>query len=159
MQALGLIETAGYATAISAADVALKAANVELISIERVIGVSGLLGVTVQFSGDVAAVTSAVQAGKEEGERVGKVISAHVIPRAHDEVNEKLLSQFGRLETESDVAVREKTQTGRRKKNKTQTQDKKGKSKNQSVESSKREQPKVDKVQKDASEDTQTSTN
>lgn len=98
MQALGLIETAGYATAVSAADAALKAANVKLIAIERVIGVSGLLGVTVQFSGDVAAVQSAVQAGKEEGERVGKVISSHVIPRAHSEVNEKLLPQFGQLD-------------------------------------------------------------
>ena len=56
MQALGLIETVGYLTAVSAADAAVKAADVEIIGIEKVIGVNGYLGVTVHFSGDVAAV-------------------------------------------------------------------------------------------------------
>jgi ethanolamine utilization protein EutM len=92
--ALGLIETAGYTAALSAADAALKAAKVNLVGVERVIGVSGSLGVTIQLSGDVGAVQSAVEAGKEAAERVGKVISAHVIPRSHNEVNEKLLPFF-----------------------------------------------------------------
>jgi ethanolamine utilization protein EutM len=89
--ALGLIETAGYTAALSAADAALKTAKVSLIGVERVIGVNGSIGVTVQLSGDVGAVQSAVQAAKDAAEKVGQVISAHVIARAHDEVSGKLL--------------------------------------------------------------------
>ncbi|MBY0120495.1 BMC domain-containing protein [Bacillus sp. S/N-304-OC-R1] len=94
LQALGLIETVGYLTAVSAADAAVKAADVEIVGIEKVIGVNGYLGVTVHFSGDVAAVKSAVDAGKAAAERVGNVISSHVIPRAHNEVAQKLLPNF-----------------------------------------------------------------
>jgi ethanolamine utilization protein EutM len=93
-QALGLIETVGYATAVSAADAAVKAANVEITAIEKVIGVQGGLGVTVHFSGDVASVRAAVDAGTQAAKRVGMVVSAHVIPRAHQEVSEKLLRHF-----------------------------------------------------------------
>lgn len=93
-QALGLIETVGYATAVSAADAAVKAANVEITAIEKIIGVQGGLGVTVHFSGDVASVRAAVDAGERAGRNVGKIVSAHVIPRAHHEVCEKLLSRF-----------------------------------------------------------------
>lgn len=100
MQALGLIETVGYLTAVSAADAAVKAADVEIIGIEKVIGVSGYLGVTVHFSGDVAAVKSAVDAGKNAAERIGRVISSHVIPRAHLEIATKLLPKF-KLEDKS----------------------------------------------------------
>ncbi|RHW41593.1 BMC domain-containing protein [Neobacillus notoginsengisoli] len=95
MRALGLIETVGFTTAVSAADAAVKAANVEIIGIEKVIGVNGYLGVTIHLGGDVGAVNAAVEAGKAEGERVGKVISVDVIARAHDEVNSKLISLFG----------------------------------------------------------------
>ncbi|WP_276352133.1 BMC domain-containing protein [Cohnella caldifontis] len=98
-QALGLIETIGYATAVSAADAALKAANVKLVAMERIIGVGGMLGVTIHLGGEVAAVASAVEAGKEEAGRVGTLVSAHVIPRAHDEVGSKVLSRFRGLET------------------------------------------------------------
>ncbi|MBT2689590.1 BMC domain-containing protein [Bacillus sp. ISL-47] len=94
MQALGLIETVGYTTAVSAADAAVKAADVEIAGIEKVIGVNGYLGVTIHFDGDVAAVKSAVDAGVNAAERVGKVISSHVIPRAHSEVSGKLLPHF-----------------------------------------------------------------
>ncbi|MED3573137.1 BMC domain-containing protein [Cytobacillus praedii] len=100
MQALGLIETVGYLTAVSAADAAVKAADVEIVGIEKVIGVSGYLGVTVHFSGDVAAVKSAVEFGRDAAERIGKVISSHVIPRAHLEVAGKLLPHF-KLEKKS----------------------------------------------------------
>jgi ethanolamine utilization protein EutM len=92
--ALGLIETIGYATAVSAADAAVKAANVEITAIEKIIGVQGGLGVTVHFSGDVASVRAAVDAGERAGNNVGKIVSAHVIARAHHEVSEKLLSNF-----------------------------------------------------------------
>lgn len=94
MFALGLIETVGYTTAVSAADAAVKAADVEIIGMEKVIGVSGYVGVTIHLSGDVAAVKSAVEAGREQGELVGKIISTDVIPRAHSEVSQKLLSKF-----------------------------------------------------------------
>lgn len=103
MRALGLIETVGYLTAVSAADAAVKAANVEIVGIEKVIGVSGYLGVTVHFGGDVAAVKSAVDAGSAAAQRVGKVISSHVIPRAHSEVSAKLLPNF-KLESKSLIA-------------------------------------------------------
>ncbi|MNO24117.1 Propanediol utilization protein PduA [compost metagenome] len=93
-QALGLIETIGFTTAVSAADAALKTADVTIEAVEKVIGVGGKLGVTIHFSGDVAAVSSGVEAGRLEGERIGKVVSAHVIPRAHNDVIEKILSHF-----------------------------------------------------------------
>ncbi|WP_096435162.1 BMC domain-containing protein [Alteribacter populi] len=92
--ALGLIETVGYTSAISAADAALKAADVELIALEKVIGAGGAISVTIHLSGDVAAVSSAVETGEKECNRVGKVISAHVIPHSHPEVGEKLLKNF-----------------------------------------------------------------
>jgi ethanolamine utilization protein EutM len=101
LYALGLIETLGYSTAVSAADAAVKSANVEIIGIEKVIGVSGYLGVTIHLSGDVGAVIAAVEAGKEEGERVGKVISADVIARAHSDVQNKLIKQFAINEKDS----------------------------------------------------------
>lgn len=94
LYALGLIETEGYATAVSAADAALKAASVELLGVEKVIGVNGTLGVTIQLGGDVGAVRSAVEAGKMEAEKVGKVVATHVIARTHQEVNDKILPLF-----------------------------------------------------------------
>ncbi len=93
-QALGLIEAIGFTTAVSAADAALKTAEVTIEAVEKVIGVGGMLGVTIHFSGDVAAVTSAVEAGRTAAERIGKVASAHVIPRAHSDVVTKMLSRF-----------------------------------------------------------------
>lgn len=83
MDALGLIETKGFVGAIVAADTALKAANVSLLNAEVIKG--GY--VTVQLSGDVAAVKAAVDAGSEVVESVGTLISAHVIPRMHTETN------------------------------------------------------------------------
>ncbi|WP_151737126.1 BMC domain-containing protein ['Paenibacillus yunnanensis' Narsing Rao et al. 2020] len=94
MQALGLIETLGYTAAVSAADAALKAADVQLVAVEKIIGVGGSLGVTIHLSGEVAAVTSSVAAGKAEGERVGKVVSAHVIAKAHEDVSGKILANY-----------------------------------------------------------------
>ncbi|HTT66482.1 MAG TPA: BMC domain-containing protein [Gemmatimonadales bacterium] len=76
-QALGLIETRGLVGAVEAADAGLKAAPVELLGTERVD--AGL--VTVLFAGDTAAVKSAVDAGAAAAERVGELVSVHVIPR------------------------------------------------------------------------------
>lgn len=94
MTALGLIETVGYTTAVSAADAAVKAADVEIVGMEKVIGVDGYVGVSLLLAGDVASVASAVEAGKRKAEAIGKVISAEVIPRAHADVNESLIRRF-----------------------------------------------------------------
>ena len=86
MQALGMIETRGLTASIEAADAMLKAADVTLSCKEQVGG--GL--VTVMVRGGVAAVKAAVDAGAAAAERVGELISVHVIPRPHEEV-ERLL--------------------------------------------------------------------
>ncbi|MBV6521364.1 MAG: hypothetical protein MNPFHGCM_01499 [Gemmatimonadaceae bacterium] len=75
--ALGLVETRGLVGALEAADAALKAADVRLLGSER--ADAGL--VTVKFVGDVASVKAAVDAGAAAAERVGQLISVHVIPR------------------------------------------------------------------------------
>ena len=81
-QALGLIETRGLVGAIEAADAGVKAASVRLLGTERVDAAL----VTVLFSGDVAAVKSAVDAGSAAAARVGELVSAHVIPRPDPQV-------------------------------------------------------------------------
>lgn len=80
--ALGMVETKGLVGAIEAADAMVKAANVTLIGKEQVGG--GL--VTVMVRGDVGAVKAAVDAGAAAAENVGELISVHVIPRPHTEV-------------------------------------------------------------------------
>jgi len=83
--ALGMIETRGLVGAVEAADAMVKAANVTLIGKEQVGG--GL--VTVMVRGDVGAVKAATDAGavKAAAERVGELLSVHVIPRPHTEVD------------------------------------------------------------------------
>ena len=90
MQALGMIETKGLVASIEAADAMVKAANVTLIGKEHVGG--GL--VTVMVRGDVGAVKASVDAGAAAAERVGELVSIHVIPRLHDEV-EGILPKLG----------------------------------------------------------------
>ena len=85
-QAVGIVETWSVAACISAADRAVKAANVTLIGSEK-IG-SGLVSIMVR--GDVGAVKAAVEAGGAAASRLGEVIATHVIPRPHGDV-EKLL--------------------------------------------------------------------
>ena len=82
LQALGMIETKGLVASIEAADAMVKAANVHLIGKVHVGG--GL--VTVMVRGDVGAVKSAVDAGATAAGKVGDLVSVHVIPRPHDEV-------------------------------------------------------------------------
>jgi ethanolamine utilization protein EutM len=77
-----MIETKGLVASIEAADAMVKAANVKLIGKVHVGG--GL--VTVMVRGDVGAVKSATDAGAAAAERVGDLISVHVIPRPHDDV-------------------------------------------------------------------------
>jgi len=80
--ALGMIETKGLVAAIEAADAMVKAANVHLVGKEHVGG--GL--VTVLVRGDVGAVKAATDAGAAAAQRVGELISVHVIPRPHGDV-------------------------------------------------------------------------
>ena len=86
MEALGMIETKGLVGSIEAADAMVKAANVHLIGKEQVGG--GL--VTVMVRGDVGAVKAAVEAGGAAAKRVGELVSVHVIPRPHGDVEEIL---------------------------------------------------------------------
>ncbi len=82
LQALGMIETKGLVGSIEAADAMVKAANVKLIGKVQVGG--GL--VTVMVRGDVGAVKAATDAGAAAASRVGELVSVHVIPRPHDDV-------------------------------------------------------------------------
>ena len=82
LSALGMIETNGLVAAIEAADAMVKAANVTLIGKEHIGG--GL--VTVMVRGDVGAVKAATDAGATAAERVGELVSVHVIARPHGEI-------------------------------------------------------------------------
>ena len=88
---MGMIETRGLVASVEAADAMVKAANVSLRCKEQVGG--GL--VTVMVQGDVGAVKAAVDAGAAAAERVGELISVHVIPRPHEEVDWMLDPPFG----------------------------------------------------------------
>ena len=81
-QALGMVETKGLVGSIEAADAMVKAANVHLIGKVHVGG--GL--VTMMVRGDVGAVKAAVEAGGAAAKRVGELVSVHVIPRPHEDV-------------------------------------------------------------------------
>ena len=83
MKALGMIETKGFTAMVEASDAMVKSANVELIGFEKIGG--GY--VTAIVRGEVAAVRAAVDAGLRAAEKVGEVVSTHVIPRPHDNVD------------------------------------------------------------------------
>lgn len=87
--ALGLLETKGLIAAIEGADAMVKAANVRLAG-KTIVG-GGL--VTIAVYGDVGAVKASVDAGLAAAKRVGTVVSSHVIPRPHDEI-EKILPGY-----------------------------------------------------------------
>lgn len=85
-EALGMVETKGFAAMVEAADAMVKAAKVELVGYEKIGG--GY--VTAIVRGDVAACRAATEAGKRGAERVGEVVSVHVIPRPHTNVDQVL---------------------------------------------------------------------
>jgi ethanolamine utilization protein EutM len=85
-EALGMIETRGFTAMVEASDAMVKAAKVELIGYEKIGG--GY--VTAIVRGDVAAVRAAVDAGVRAAEKIGEIVSTHVIPRPHDNVDEAL---------------------------------------------------------------------
>jgi ethanolamine utilization protein EutM len=82
MIALGMVETKGLVGAIEAADAMVKAANVKLIGSEYIGG--GY--VTLMVRGDVGAVKAATDAGAAAAKRIGELVSVHVIPRPHNDV-------------------------------------------------------------------------
>jgi ethanolamine utilization protein EutM len=90
--ALGLVETFGLAAGVEAADSMVKAANVTIVARQQVGG--GLVAILIE--GDVGAVQAAVDAGTAAASQVGKVVSAHVIPRPHDDVASVLKRKFVR---------------------------------------------------------------
>jgi ethanolamine utilization protein EutM len=81
--ALGLIETKGFVGMVEASDAMVKAAKVELVGYEKIGG--GY--VTAIVRGDVAAVKAATEAGQRAAERVGELVSVHVIPRPHGNID------------------------------------------------------------------------
>jgi len=84
--ALGMIEIRGFVGMVEASDAMVKAARVELVSYEKIGG--GY--VTAVVRGDVAAVKAAIEAGARAAEKVGELVSVHVIPRPHESI-EKVL--------------------------------------------------------------------
>jgi ethanolamine utilization protein EutM len=85
-EALGMIECRSFAAMVEASDAMVKAARVELVSYEK----TGGGFVTAVVRGDVAAVKAAVEAGVRGAEKVGEVVSVHVIPRPHANVDSTL---------------------------------------------------------------------
>jgi microcompartment protein CcmL/EutN len=84
--ALGMIETKGFVGMVEAADAMVKAARVEMVGYEKIGG--GY--VTVIVRGDVAAVKAATDAGAAAARRVGELVSVHVIPRPHANLEDAL---------------------------------------------------------------------
>jgi ethanolamine utilization protein EutM len=85
-EALGMIETRGFAAMVEASDAMVKAAQVDLVGSEQIGG--GYITAIVR--GDVAAVKAAVDAGVRAAEKVGEIVSVHVIPRPHHSVDQVL---------------------------------------------------------------------
>ena len=85
-QALGMIESRGFTAMVEASDAMVKAAKVELVGYEAIGG--GY--VTAIVRGDVASVRAAVEAGLRAAEKVGEIVSSHVIPRPHENVDSAL---------------------------------------------------------------------
>ena len=102
MEALGMIETKGFVGAVEAADAMVKAANVVLVGREYIGG--GF--VTVFVRGDVGAVKAATDAGAAAARRVGELVSVHVIPRPHREL-EQVLESKGLISSDGSPQISE----------------------------------------------------
>ncbi len=95
MEALGLVETKGLVGSIEAADAMVKAANVTLVHKEYI----GAGYVTVMCRGDVASVKAATDAGAAAARRVGELVSVHVIPRPHADLDAAMPMLTGKAPT------------------------------------------------------------
>ena len=91
--ALGMIETRGLVAAIEAADAMVKTSEVSIVSVEQTIAAL----ITIHVFGETAAVQAAVDAGRAAAERVGEVLSCHVIPRPDEDVRSMVLEEAGIL--------------------------------------------------------------
>ncbi len=101
-EALGMIEMKGFAAMVEASDAMVKAARVELVGYEK----TGGGYVTAIVRGDVAAVKAAVEAGQRSAEKLGELLSVHVIPRPH--INVDMVLPLGRTkEAQETTAGRE----------------------------------------------------
>ena len=100
MEALGMIETKGFVGAVEAADAMTKAANVVLVGRQYI----GAGYVTVFVRGDVGAVKAATDAGAAAARRVGELISVHVIPRPHRELDH-ILERSGTIKAVPQLAT------------------------------------------------------
>jgi ethanolamine utilization protein EutM len=98
MEALGMIETKGFVGAVEAADAMVKAANVVLVGREYI----GAGYVTVLVRGDVGAVKAATDAGAAAARRVGELVSVHVIPRPHRDL-EQVLASSGLIDSDYQI--------------------------------------------------------
>ncbi len=102
-EALGMIETRGFAAMVEAADAMVKAAKVELVGYEK----TGGGYVTAIVRGDVAAVRAATDAGQAAASRVGEIVTVHIIARPHSNVDSALplgRSEEGRAEMKKSTA-------------------------------------------------------
>jgi len=103
-QALGLVETKGLVAAIEAADAMLKASKVRLVGKERAL--AGLI--TIVVVGDVAAVKASVDAGAAAAQRVGELVSVHVIPKPDDQINTILPLEEFKINSASEKIIKPK---------------------------------------------------
>ncbi len=94
--ALGMIETRGLVAAIEAADAMVKTAQVSIVSVEQTVAAL----ITIHVFGETAAVQAAVDAGRAAAERVGELLSSHVIPRPDADVRKLILDEAGVLHKE-----------------------------------------------------------
>lgn len=101
-EALGMIETKGFAAMVEASDAMVKAARVELVGYEKIGG--GY--VTAIVRGDVAAVKAAVDAGAKGAQKVGELVAIHVIPRPHENID--LVLPLGRQQKVKEDAQKKK---------------------------------------------------
>ena len=108
LEALGMVETKGFIGAVEAADAMVKAANVQLIGKEYI----GAGYVTIFVRGDVGAVKAATDAGAAAARRVGELISVHVIPRPHGEVERVLPKGVGYSPDEKAIGGTSRGQLG-----------------------------------------------
>ncbi len=107
-KALGLIETKGLVGAIEAAHVMVKAAQVKLVGTEKTLAAL----ITVKIFGEVGAVKSAVEAGASAADKIGELVSTHVIPRPHEDTefivyeepdNKKTYQAGGQIKSIKDI--------------------------------------------------------
>lgn len=105
--ALGLIETKGLVGAIEAADAMAKAADVKIISKEKVTGAL----IIIKVMGETAAVKASVDAGSAAAQRVGELVSAHVIPRPDDQIDNIIFDSPGKSEKKKESPKKTEKET------------------------------------------------